>query len=152
MATTTCDDCGGKVNEQAWKCPHCGAKRQGVTRGKLSNDEVEAGLAIIAERAVPVTLNTRREGKDLGIEVDGLDVSTLGARFDGLYLPPPSRPEKPLPVKTLVVPTSEYVDGRQLVLTTARSIYTLALRNVIEQRSDWSWAAVQIIGKKPRAD
>ncbi|MBV8758301.1 MAG: hypothetical protein JO257_13530 [Deltaproteobacteria bacterium] len=45
MAATTCDDCGGKVNEQAWKCPHCGAKREGVARGKLSNDEVRALIA-----------------------------------------------------------------------------------------------------------
>lgn len=44
-ATTTCDDCGGKVNEQAWKCPHCGVKRQGVVRGKLSNEEVRALIA-----------------------------------------------------------------------------------------------------------
>ena len=43
--TTTCDDCGGKVNEQAWKCPHCGAKRQGVVRGKLSGEEVRALIA-----------------------------------------------------------------------------------------------------------
>lgn len=46
MATTaTCDDCGGKVNEQAWKCPHCGARRQNVARGKLSNEEVRALIA-----------------------------------------------------------------------------------------------------------
>ena len=45
MAATTCEDCGGKVNEQAWKCPHCGAKREGVTRAKLSNDEVRALVA-----------------------------------------------------------------------------------------------------------
>lgn len=45
MAATTCEDCGGKVNEQAWKCPHCGAKREGVTRGKLSNEEVRALVA-----------------------------------------------------------------------------------------------------------
>ncbi len=44
-ATTTCDDCGSKVNEQAWKCPHCGAKRQNVARGKLSNEEVRALIA-----------------------------------------------------------------------------------------------------------
>jgi hypothetical protein len=118
---------------------------------KLSKDEVEAGLSLIAERIVPVMLNARREGRaDLGIEVDGLDLSTMGARFEGLYLPPPSRPDKPLHVKSLIVPTNEYVDGRRIILTTARSVYTVALRTLIEQRADWTWCAIQIVEKKPR--
>jgi len=125
----------------------------GVVRrlNKVSNDEVEAGVSIIAERVVPVNLHTKREAKeDLGFTVNGIDISTLGSRFDGLYLPPPSRPDKPLGVKTLIVPTQEYGDGRQVILTTGRSVYTVALRNLVEQRADWSWAAIQIVDKKPR--
>jgi hypothetical protein len=125
----------------------------GVVRrlNKVSNDEVEAGVSIIAERIVPVTLNTKRDAKDdLGFVVNGIDVSTMGARFDGIYLPPPSRPDKPLSVKTLIVPTQEYAEGRQIHLTTGRSLYTIVLRHLVEQRADWSWAAVQIIEKKAR--
>ncbi len=125
----------------------------GVVRrlNKVSNDEVEAGVSIIAERVVAVTLNAKRDMREtMGIEVDGIDVSTMGARFDGLYLPPPSRPDKPLAVKTLIVPTSEYSEGRQLMLTTGRSVYTFALRNLVEQRADWSWASMQILEKKAK--
>ena len=125
----------------------------GVVRrlNKLSQDEVEAGVSIIAERIVPVTLNTKREAKDdLGFVVNGIDISTMGARFDGIYLPPPSRPDKPLAVKTLIVPTQEYAEGRQVLLTTGRSLYTMVLRHLVEQRADWSWAAIQILEKKPR--
>jgi hypothetical protein len=125
----------------------------GVVRrlNKVSNEEVEAGVSIIAERIVPVTLNTRRESRDeQGFVVNGIDVSTIGARFDGIYLPPPSRPDKPLAVKTLIVPTQEYAEGRQILLTTGRSLYTIVLRHLIEQRADWSWAAIQIAEKKPR--
>ena len=125
----------------------------GVVRrlNKVSTEEVEAGVSIIAERLVAVTLHARREAKDdLGIVVNGIDVSTMGARFDGLYLPPPSRPDKPLAVKTLIVPTQEYGEGRQVMLTTGRSIYTVALRHLVEQRADWSWAAIQIVEKKAR--
>ena len=125
----------------------------GVVRrlNKLSNDEVEAGVSIIAERIVPVTLNTKREAKDdLGFVVNGIDISTMGARFDGIYLPPPSRPDKPLAVKTLIVPTQEYSEDRQVLLTTGRSVYTMVLRQLIEQRADWTWAAVQIIEKRAR--
>ena len=125
----------------------------GVVRrlNKVSNDDFEAGLSIIADRVVPVRLHARRESTGMGMEVDGLDLSTIGARFDGLYLPPPSRPEKPLNIKTLVVPTIEYVEGRRIVLTTGRSIYTVALRDLIEQRAEWSWCAMQIVEKKPRS-
>ena len=75
----------------------------------------------------------------------------MGHRFDGLYLPPPSRPDKPLVVKTLIVPTYEYAEGRKVILTTGRSIYTVALRQFVEQRADWSWVAIQIIDKQVRS-
>ena len=123
----------------------------GVVRrlNKVSNDEVEAGMSIIADRVVPVTLHAVRQAKDdMGFVVDGIDVSTMGARFHGLYLPPPSRPDKPLAVKTLIVPTQEYSEGRSVMLTTGRSVYTVALRHLVEQRAEWSWAAIQIIEKK----
>ncbi|MEP7062361.1 MAG: hypothetical protein ABI881_08180 [Betaproteobacteria bacterium] len=125
----------------------------GVVRrlNKVSTEEVEAGVSIIADRIVAVTLNSRREPKDdMGFMVNGIDVSTIGARFDGLYLPPPSRPDKPLSVKTLIVPTQEYSEGRNIILGTGRSIYTVALRHLVEQRADWSWAAIQIIEKRAR--
>jgi hypothetical protein len=125
----------------------------GVVRrlNKVSTEDAEAGVSIIAERVVPVVLHSRREARDdAGIVVNGIDVSTIGARFDGLYLPPPSRPDKPLAVKTLIVPTAEYAEARLLVLQTGRSVYTVALRQLVEQRSEWSWAAIQIVEKRAR--
>jgi cyclic-di-GMP-binding protein len=125
----------------------------GVVRrmNKLSTDEVEAGVSLIAERVVPVTLHAKREVKeDMGIVVNGFDASMLGQRIEGLYLPPPSRPDKPLVVKTVIVPTHEYAEGRKVILTTGRSIYTVALRQLVEQRADWSWAAIQIVEKQLR--
>jgi len=119
---------------------------------KSSTDEVEAGVSIIAERLIPVMLHARQAHKDeLGMIVNGIDLSTMGARFNALYLPPPSRPEKPLQVKTLIVPTSEYADGRLVILATGRSMYTIALRHLVEQRADWSWVAFQIVDKRPLA-
>jgi hypothetical protein len=126
----------------------------GVVRrlNKVSNDDVEAGVSIVADRIVAVTLIAKREARDdLGIEVNGIDVSTLGARIAALYLPPPSRPDKPLAVKTVILPTSEYSPGRQLLLATGRSLYTFALRHLVEQRADWSWVAIQIVEKKSKA-
>jgi hypothetical protein len=125
----------------------------GVIRrlNKVSNEDVEAGVSVIAERVVAVTLYVKREVKqELGIVVNGLDASMMGPRFEGLYLPPPSRPDKPLVVKTLIVPTPEYAEGRKVLLVTGRSIYTIALRQLVEQRADWSWVAIQILEKQPR--
>jgi hypothetical protein len=125
----------------------------GVVRrlNKLSNEEVEAGVNIIAERVVAVTLAAKRKpSEDMGYVVDGMDLSTMGEHFEGMYLPPPSRPDKPLAMKTLIVPTPEYADGRHVILTTANSIYTLALKHLVEQRPDWSWATVQIMEKHAR--
>jgi hypothetical protein len=125
----------------------------GVVRrlNKVSNEEVEAGVNIIAERMVPVTLAAkRRPSEDMGYVIDGVDLSTMGDRFEGLYLPPPSRPDKPLAMKTLIIPTSEYVEGRNVILTTANSVYTVALRHLVEQRPDWCWATIQIVEKAAR--
>jgi hypothetical protein len=127
----------------------------GVVRrlNKVSSEEVEAGVNIIAERMVSVTLAAkRRQSEDMAYVVDGLDRSTMGDRFEGLYLPPPSRPDKPLAVKTLIVPTSEYSEGRNVILTTANSVYTVALRYLVEQRPDWSWATIQIVEKRAREE
>ena len=98
-----------------------------------------------------MSLHAKREVKqDMGIVVNGFDASMLGPRIDGLYLPPPSRPDKPLVVKTVIVPTHEYAEGRKMILTTGRSIYTVALRQLVEQRADWSWVAIQIVEKQAR--
>jgi hypothetical protein len=48
------------------------------------------------------------------------------------------------------VPTTEYAEGRKVVLVTTRSIYTIALRQLVEQRADWCWTAIQIVEKQPR--
>ena len=85
-----------------------------------------------------------------GILVNGFDESMLGPKIEALYLPPPSRPDKPLVVKTVIVPTYEYAEGRHLILMTDRSVYTVALRQLVEQRVDWSWAAIQIVEKQTR--
>jgi cyclic-di-GMP-binding protein len=125
----------------------------GVVRrlNKVSNEEVEAGVNIVAERMVPVTLAAKQKpNEDMGYVVDGLDLSTMGERFGALYLPPPSRPDKPLAMKTLIVPTTEYAEGRNVILTTANSVYTLVFRHLVEQRPEWSWATVQIVEKHSR--
>ncbi|HSQ79654.1 MAG TPA: hypothetical protein VLU54_00705 [Casimicrobiaceae bacterium] len=118
---------------------------------RLSADEVEAGVSLIAERFEAVTLYAQeRAGQDSGVAADGAN-ATLGQRIEGLYLPPPSRPHKPIFEKTVIVPSQEYVEGRKVTLTTPNSIYTVAMSGVVEQRNEWSWVTITIVDKAPRS-
>jgi hypothetical protein len=115
---------------------------------KLPNGELEAGIALIAERPVPVMLHAKREAKaDMGYVVDGVDYSTRGARFVGLYLPLTS----PVAVRTLVVPSIEYSEGGEVILDSGPSEYTIRFRHMVEQGTDWSRVAVQVVSKVAKA-
>jgi hypothetical protein len=117
---------------------------------RLSSDAVEAGVSLIAERFEAITLYAKRTGgTDAGSGTGDSD-PTGGQRIEGLYLPPPSRPHKPLIAKTVLVPSQEYAEGREVLLTTPRSIYTVVMRQLVEQRNEWSWVAIRIVDKRPR--
>jgi hypothetical protein len=90
---------------------------------KLSPDEVEGGLAIIADNIVPVTLytETRVEGRH-GLRRQRRRRVDDRRALRGAVPAAASRPDKPLMVKTLIVPTPEYQEGRNVILTTGRSV------------------------------
>jgi cyclic-di-GMP-binding protein len=126
--------------------------RLGVVRriNRLSADEVEAGISLIAERFDAITLYAKRPDEADSAVPAGPSGTALGPRIEGLYLPPPSRPHKPIFAKTVIVPNQEYVEGREVILTTPRSIYTVAMHQIVEQRNEWSWVTIKIIDKQPR--
>jgi len=118
---------------------------------KATTAKVDAGVSVIALRFVAVALHARRQAReDMGFVVDGVDLSTIGERFDGLYLPPPSRPRQPLAAKSLVIPTSQYGGGRRVVVITGETVYSVVLRELIERHADWSWVAVDIADRTTR--
>ena len=98
-------------------------------------------MSIIADRVVPGdAARGARRRRTTWASSSTASTSRRWARAStALYLPPPSRPDKPLSVKTLIVPTQEYSEGRNVILTTGRSVYTVALRHLVEQRAEWSW-------------
>jgi hypothetical protein len=118
---------------------------------KRSDDEFEAGMSLITERAVPVTLRARRPiDADMDFEVDGSNAGSTGARFGGLYLIPPSPTDAGGSLRTLIIPTSEHFEGRSLFLSTSRSNYAVTLRHVVDQQADWSWVAIRVNGRAPQ--
>ena len=69
---------------------------------RATSEKVDAGVAILSTRFMAVMLHAKRQAReDMGFVVDGVDVSTMGKRFEGLYLAPPSRPERPLAVPSM---------------------------------------------------
>lgn len=119
---------------------------------KGARNRIEAGMSLIASRVVPVTLYGRRKAQvEMSFVVDGIDMSTRGARFDGLYLMPPSRLDTRLAMRTLIIPTSEYFEGRRVILSTRHSNHAVTLGPIIDQRTDWTWATMQVSGKVARA-
>ncbi len=128
--------------------------RLGAVRriNRLPSGEIEAGVSLIAERFDAITLHAKRHvEQDSGIAVGGAEPPS-GQRIEGLYLPPPSRPHKPILAKTVIVPTHEYAEGREVILTTPNSIYTVAMRQLVEQRGEWSWIAIKVVDKQPRPE
>jgi hypothetical protein len=124
----------------------------GVVRrvARPSLEKIEAGVSIIASHPIPVALHAKCHAREeMGFVVDGVDVSTVGERFDGLYLPPASRPDRAT-AKTLVIPSSEYAEGRHIILITPRTVYTVALREPLERHPGWTWVAIEIIGQTAR--
>lgn len=114
-------------------------------------ERIQAGVSIIASRVIAVVLHAKCQAREeMGFIVDGVDVSTIGERFDGLYLPPPSRPERPLAAKSLIIPSSEYGERRHMILITTRTVYTVALRDLLEQHLDWTWVTIDVVDRTAR--
>jgi hypothetical protein len=127
----------------------------GVVRrtARTGADAFDIGLSVIAQRFSAMELYAKRQAReDMGFVVDGIDVSTIGARFDGLYLPPPSRPSKPLASISIVIPASEYVEGRSIVAIGAQALHTIVLREPIERHGEWCWAAIEIVDRQKHTD
>jgi len=46
-------------------------------------------------------------------------------------------------VKSLMLPVSEYQQGKRLTLVSAKGVYRVILGGAIEQQADWVWTAVE---------
>lgn len=128
--------------------------RLGIIRRlkKVSSSQTELGMSLIAERFKAIRLRPKRSpNQDTGIAIEGPETALLGPAIESLYLPPPSRHHKPVLAKSVIIAASDYAAGRELILTTERSRYTVALRSIIEQRGEWCWATLSIVDKEPRA-
>jgi hypothetical protein len=115
---------------------------------KGDSDALELGVSLLAERALPVTLHVRRPASgDLAFDGDGVAATDVIGRFAGLYLIPLAPPEARPSLRTVIIPSSEHFEGRNLFLATARSNYAVTLRHLVDHHTDWSRVAIQVTAR-----
>jgi hypothetical protein len=110
---------------------------------KLAGGRIEAGVEIIGLHSLLISPRPVR-ARDTGYSVDGIDVSTDARGFDALYLPP-STGGRGDPLRSMLVPASEYGDRRQLHIALGTTSYTVELSQTLERGKDWVWTRFAVL-------
>jgi hypothetical protein len=114
---------------------------------KQADNRADIGVECIGKnpRGVKITVGAgaskRREG------LPGGDRTS----FAGLFLPE-SATQPALPVKTLILPARKYGPEERLMLRTVTTLYTIELREPIEEQGDFVWLPFEIVARTPRQD
>ena len=69
--------------------------------------------------------------------------------FAALFLPE-SATHPVLPVKTLILPSRKFAPGDQLTLRSVTALYTIELKEPIEEQSGFIWTPFEILVRTPR--
>ncbi|HVO89956.1 MAG TPA: hypothetical protein VMV45_15560 [Casimicrobiaceae bacterium] len=109
---------------------------------RITSDRAEIGLQVIATTIVGVELIDQRKSVEDDYSVDGEAITINGRRFPALYLALRKR-DADTPVRSLVLPASEYQPMRRFKLSTSKSTYPVRFGRLIEQQPDWVWTAVE---------
>ncbi len=71
------------------------------------------------------------------------------ARFAALYLPE-SVKRPTLPIKTLVLPARRFAPADHLMLWSAAAVFTIRLKEPLEEQSGFVWSPFEILDRQPR--
>jgi len=77
--------------------------------------------------------------------------SSERARFAALYLPE-SVKRPTLPIKTLVLPARRFATAEHLMLWSAAAVFTIRLKEPLEEQSGFVWSPFEILDRQPRAN
>lgn len=108
---------------------------------RLSADNAEIGLQLIANSFTTAELVERRASRDADYSVDG-EQRPAGRRFRGLYLSFTRRAGEPA-VQSLIVPPVEYQPAKRYLLQLVDSALTIRYGRLLEQHSDWVWTVIE---------
>ena len=108
---------------------------------RLSAQEVEIGLQLIANTLASADLCEQRKVREADYSVNGEIPTVTGREFQGLFLLFNRREGGP-PVQSLIVPAVEYHASRHYTLRTGVSPRTMRYGRVFERHADWVWTVV----------
>jgi hypothetical protein len=83
------------------------------------------------------------DGTDRGQSPEG-----ASRRFPAIYLPESAK-YPVLPIRTLLLPARIFVPGEQLALQAADAVYTIQLKEALEEQGDFIWSPFETLGRKP---
>ncbi len=117
---------------------------------RITADQVDLGLQIIAHRPVRIMLQAQRHRLPTGYSVNGEETTIQGQRREGFYLTPLD-PESKSTSKTLIVPASEYEANQVISVNTGQTNYSILLRHALERHAEWVWTTMEVVGKSAAA-
>ncbi len=117
---------------------------------RMTADQVDLGLQIIAHRPVRIMLQAQRHRLPSGYSVDGEETTIQGQRREGFYLTPLD-PDGKSASKTLIVPASEYEANQVINVNTGQTTYSILLRHALERHVEWVWTTMEVVGKSAAA-
>ena len=109
---------------------------------RLSADNAEIGMQLIANTLTAAILIEQRKARDGDYAVDGHYDPVAGRRFAALFLSYSRRAGEPA-VQSLIIPPVEYLPSRRYTLQTPNSQCTIRYGRVLEQHNDWLWTVIE---------
>jgi hypothetical protein len=109
---------------------------------RLSADNAEIGLQLIANTLTAANLIEQRKARDADYSVDGEYDPMAGRRFGALFLSFSRRAGEPA-VQSLIIPPVEYQPTRRYTLQTPNTQRTIRYGRVLEQHTDWVWTVIE---------
>jgi hypothetical protein len=111
---------------------------------RLSADNAEIGLQLIANTLMAANLIEQRKARDADYAVDGEYDPMAGRRFGALFLSYSRRAGEPA-VQSLIIPPVEYQPSRRYTLQSPGSQLVIRYGRVLEQHIDWVWTVIEPI-------
>ena len=109
---------------------------------RLSADNAEIGLQLIANTLTAANLIEQRKAREGDYAVDGEYDPMAGRRFGALSLSYSRRPGEPS-VQSLIIPPVEYQPSRRYTLQTPGAQRQIRYGRVLEQHNDWVWTVIE---------
>jgi len=109
---------------------------------RQTSDRTEVGLQVVASSIAGVDLIEQRRSAGADYMVNGEEGLINGRSYVALFLTLKRSDSNP-GVQSLIVPASEYQQGKRLTLVTSKAIYRVVLGGPIEQQPEWVWTAVE---------